>query len=177
MRQLMLLRHAKSSWEDRELPDHERPLSPRGWRAVAAVRDAMESLGLAPDLVLVSSAVRTRQTLQGLEPWAETPLIETLDSLYNAPAGLLLDHLRDVKETVRSVLLIAHNPGLHELAMQLVGAHAMTFANADLRRLAEGYPSGALCEFSVPGQWRTLGESGGRLARFLCPKDLSVPTE
>ena len=56
--------------------------------------------------------------------------------------------------------------------MRLVGAHAMTFANADLRRLAEGYPSGALCEFTVTGPWGTLGEGGGRLVRFLAPRDL-----
>ena len=172
MRQLLLLRHAKSSWEDKELPDHERPLNPRGRRAAAAMRDAMESLGLAPDLVLVSSSLRTRQTLEALEPWAEMPLIENMESLYNATAPALLQALRGVKETVRSVLLIGHNPGLHELAMRLVGAHAMTYANADLRRLAEGYPSGALAEFTVPGPWGTLDEGGGRLVRFVCPRDL-----
>jgi phosphohistidine phosphatase len=172
MRQLLLLRHAKSSWEDKELPDHERPLNPRGRRAAAAMRDAMENLGLAPDLVLVSSSLRTRQTLEALEPWPEMPLIENMESLYNATAPALLQALRGVKETVRSVLVIAHNPGLHELAMRLVGAHAMTYANADLRRLAEGYPSGALTEFTVPGPWGTLDEGGGRLVRFVCPRDL-----
>ena len=136
------------------------------------MRDAMERLGLAPDLVLVSSAVRTVQTLAALEPWADTPLVERMASLYNAPCPLLLDTLRGVKETVRSVLLVAHNPGIHELAMSLVGAHAMTFANADLRRLAEGYPSGALTEFTVPGPWHGLGEGSARLVRFLCPRDL-----
>ena len=172
MRQLLLLRHAKSSWDDKELPDHERPLNPRGRRAAVAIRETMATLGLAPDLVLVSSAVRTRQTLEALEPWNDTPLVETVPRLYDATPTALLDTLHDVKETVRSVLMIAHNPGLHELAMQLVGAHAMTFANADLRKLAEGYPSGALCEFAVPGPWALLGDGGGHLVRFICPRDL-----
>ncbi len=172
MRQLLLLRHAKSSWDERELPDHERPLNPRGRKAAGAMRDAMARLGLAPDLVLVSSSVRTLQTLEAMEPWLDTPLVERMESLYNAPSSHLLDTLRDVKETVRSVLIVAHNPGLHDLAMTLVGAHAMTFANADLRRLAEGYPSGALSEFTVPGPWRSLGEGGARLVRFLSPRDL-----
>ncbi len=172
MRQLLLLRHAKSSWEDRELPDHERPLNPRGRQAATAMREAMATLGLLPDLVLVSSAVRTRETLEALEPWPETPLVEPLDALYNAPPAALLHALRAVNETVRSVLMVAHNPGLHELAMQLVGADAMTYANADLRRLGEGYPSGALAEFTVPGPWGSLGEGGGRLVRFICPRDL-----
>ena len=172
MRQLLLLRHAKSSWDDRELPDHERPLNPRGRRAAMAMRDAMERLGLAPDLVLVSSSVRTVQTLEALEPWADTPLVERMEALYNASASALLDTLRDVKETVRSVLIVAHNPGIHELAVTLVGTQAMTLANADLRRLGEGYPSGALSEFTVPGPWRALESGGARLVRFLCPRDL-----
>ena len=172
MRQLLLLRHAKSSWENRELGDHARPLAPRGRAAAMALREAMETLGLLPDLVLVSSALRTRQTAEALEPWPETPLIEPMDTLYLATAPVLLGILRGVAETVRSVLVVGHNPGLHELAMQLVGAHAMTYANPDLRRLAAGYPSCALAEFTVPGPWRALDEGGGRLVRFLCPRDL-----
>ena len=172
MRQLLLLRHAKSSWEDRELSDHARPLNARGRFGAASMRKTMEDLGLSPDLVLVSSALRTRQTLEALEPWADTPLVEPMDSLYLADAPALFKALRTVKETVRSVLLVGHNPGLHELAVRLVGAHAMTYANADLRRLAESYPSGALAEFSVPGPWGALDEGGGRLVRFVCPRDL-----
>jgi phosphohistidine phosphatase len=175
MRQLLLLRHAKSSWDNKELPDHERPLSPRGRAAAALVREAMSNLGLAPDLVLVSSALRTRQTLEVLEPWSETPLVEPMDSLYNAPAPLLLQTLRKVPETVRSVLLLGHNPGLHELAVRLIGQQAMSYSNADQRRLAQSYPSGALAEFTVPGPWGTLDDGGGRLVRFLCPRDLSGP--
>ncbi len=172
MRQLLLLRHAKSSWDERDLPDHERPLNPRGRRAAAAMRDAMAQLRLNPDLVLVSTSKRTLETLDALEPWDDTPLVERMDTLYDAPASQLLDILREVKETVRSVMVVAHNPGIHELAMTLVGAHAMSFADASLRRLAEGYPSGALTEFTVPGPWRALNEGGGRLVRFLCPRDL-----
>ena len=172
MRQLMLLRHAKSSWENRDVADHARSLAPRGRLAAAALREAMEGLGLLPDVVLVSSALRTRQTAEALEPWSETPLIEPMDKLYLATAGQILGILRGVAETVRSVLVVGHNPGLHELAMQLVGAHAMTYANPDLRRLAAGYPSCALAEFTVTGPWRALDEGGGRLVRFLCPRDL-----
>jgi phosphohistidine phosphatase len=172
MRQLLLLRHAKSSWEDKKLSDHARPLNARGRTAAASMRNVMQDLGLAPDLVMVSSALRTRQTLEALEPWADTPLIEPMDSLYLADAPGLFRTLRSVKETVRSVLLVGHNPGLHELAIRLVGAHAMTYANADLRRLAEGYPSGALAEFTIPGLWSALDEGGGRLVRFIRPRDL-----
>ena len=88
------------------------------------------------------------------------------------PPPTLLAALQDAAETVRSILLVGHNPGLHELAMLLVGAHAMTLGNHDMRRLAEGYPSGALAEFSIPGPWRDLDEGAGRLVRFIAPRDL-----
>jgi phosphohistidine phosphatase len=140
------------------------------------MRSAMHDLGLTPDLVLVSSARRTLQTLEALAPWDDVPLVEPMDALYLASAHAILDVLHNVTETVRSVLVIGHNPGLHELAMVLVGAHGHIHPQpseaAMLQRLAEGYPTGALTEFSVAGPWGTLGEGSGKLLRFLAPSDL-----
>jgi len=172
MRQLLLLRHAKSSWDDPKLPDHARPLDRRGRNAAAAMRRAMRELGLSPDVVLVSSARRTLQTLEALEPWDDTPLVEPMDALYLATGKQLLQVLSGVAETARGVLLIGHNPGLHDLAITLVGAAGMALGTPAARRLAEGFPSAALAEFAVAGPWRQLPESGGRLLRFLCPNDL-----
>ncbi len=172
MRQLLLLRHAKSSWEDSTLPDHDRPLEQRGRLAAMRMRRAMHGLGLQPDLVLVSSARRTVQTLEALEPWDETPNVETMDGLYLAGVEQLLKILRATPGLVRSVLLVGHNPGLHELAVTLVGAHGMTQADENARRLAAGYPSGALAEFTVAVPWQLLGGGTGRLVQFVCPKDL-----
>lgn len=174
MRQLLLMRHAKSSWDDKQLPDHARPLNPRGRTAAAAMRAAMETLGLAPDLVLVSSALRTRQTLEALEPWAETPLIEPMDALYLADAPGLLKVLRGVTETVRSVLLIGHNPGLHELAQMLAGPRPNVASPDAARRMAEAFPTAALAEFAVPGPWWSLDSGGGRLLRFLTPREVEA---
>jgi phosphohistidine phosphatase len=110
------------------------------------------------------------------------PLVEPMDALYLASARSMLDVLHDVTETVRSVLLIGHNPGMHELAMILVGAQAFTqnalvphghFDAPDLlAKLSEGYPTGALAEFTIAGPWGTLGEGGGRLQHFVAPRDL-----
>ncbi|MBN8889123.1 MAG: phosphohistidine phosphatase [Rhodospirillales bacterium 70-18] len=176
MHQLLLMRHAKSSWDDPNLSDHARPLNRRGRAAAITMREAMRELGLAPDVVLVSSALRTLQTLEALEPWDDSPLVEPMDTLYLATPTQLLQALRAVSETTRSVLLLGHNPGLHELAMHLVGPQAMTLANPLTRRLAEGYPTGALVEFAIPGPWHVLDEGGGRLTRFLAPRDLPEPT-
>jgi phosphohistidine phosphatase len=173
------MRHAKSLWDDPKLSDHARPLNARGRAAAGAMRRAMRERGLLPDLVLVSSARRTLQTLEALRPWDETPLIEPMDALYLASARDMLDVLHNVTETVRSVLVLGHNPGMHELALTLVGAHAFSRpAEADrpmLARLAEGYPTGALAEFSIAGPWALLGEGAGRLQHFLTPRDLPDP--
>ena len=173
MRQLILLRHAKSSWDDPLLPDHARPLNARGRRAATAMAAAMRDLGLSPDVVLVSSARRTLQTLEAISPFADSPLIEPMDDLYLAPWQRLLEVLRRSPETARSVLLIGHNPGLHDLALALAGPAAMTGTTAvAARRMAEGFPTCSLAECVIATPWRDLAESGGRLVRFLVPADL-----
>lgn len=110
--------------------------------------------------------------MQALGPWDDTPLIEPMDTLYLASGAQMLAVLQGVAETARSVLLIAHNPGMHELAMMLTGAAAMRQDTPTTRRLAEGFPTGALAEFSIAGHWWQLDQGGGRLLRFLLPRDL-----
>jgi phosphohistidine phosphatase len=172
MRQLLLLRHAKSSWDEAMLSDHARPLNARGRQAAAAMAEHMRELGLAPDIILVSSARRTLQTLEALQPLEGSPIIEVMDDLYLAPWPRLMETLRTMPETARSVLLIGHNPGLHELGLALMGPAGVALGSSHTRRLAEGYPTGALAEFTIAGAWRQLQDGGGRLVRFLAPRDL-----
>jgi phosphohistidine phosphatase len=177
MRQLLLLRHAKSSWDDPRLSDHARPLNARGKRAAQAIAEAMHTLGLVPDVVLVSSARRTLQTLEALTPIEGGPIIEPMDELYLAPWPRLLELLRGVPETARSVLLVGHNPGMHELAMALAGPAGMAAPSEGgpmAQRLARGYPTGALAEFTIASAWRMLEPGSGRLVRFLAPGDLAT---
>ncbi len=168
MRQLLLMRHAKAA---AAADDPARPLNPAGRFAALAMRSVMRDLRLVPDLVLVSPSRRTLETLEALEPWDDTPLIEPLDSLYLATAPRLLAILNEVAETVRSVLLIGHNPGLAELARVL--AVDATADREAARRLAEGFPTAALVEFAVPGPWGLLGPSAARLVRMIRPRDLA----
>ncbi len=178
MRQLLLLRHAKSSWDDSAQSDHARPLNPRGRLAAAAMRDLFRNLSLTPDVVLVSSARRTRQTLDALAPWDETPIVEPMDGLYLATPAQIRAIISGVAETVRSLMIVGHNPGLHELAMTLTGAHALSSNGHMANQLAEGFPAGALAEFTVANSWQALGpqagsaEGAGRLVRFVKPRDL-----
>ncbi len=169
MHQLLLLRHAKSSWDDAKLADRDRPLNKRGRRTASAMRKAMLDLGLTPDVVLVSPSRRTQETLAALEPWDDTPLVEHMDTLYLATVSQLLAVLREVNETVRSLMLIGHNPGMYELAVLLAGASA---ANEATSRVTAGFPTAALAEFSVATQWQQLDVAGTRLVRFLTPRDL-----
>lgn len=172
MHQLLLLRHAESDLGDLTQADHARALNPQGHRQTGAIRQAMRDLGLVPDIVLVSSAVRALETLAGLEPWADAPLIEALDLLYLAPAPRLLSVLQNVAETARSVLVIAHNPGLHELAIAVAGEQAILGEDEPSRALAEGYPTATLAEFAVSGPWQQLQPGRARLLRLLRPRDV-----
>ena len=172
MRQLLLLRHAKSSQNDPTLPDHARPLSPRGERAAVAMAAEMRRLGLRPDVVLVSTSRRTMQTLAAFEPWDALPQTNSTDALYLAPAEDMLDILRLVSPDARCVLVVGHNPGLHELAMLLAGAEDGA-AQPHIRRMAEGYPSGSLTEFSLLASWHELRADTAQLMRFVRPSDLS----
>ncbi|HET6183816.1 MAG TPA: histidine phosphatase family protein [Acetobacteraceae bacterium] len=168
MRQLLLLRHAKAAQAATGQDDRDRPLNEAGRAAIAATRARMKELGLAPDLVLVSPSRRTMETLEGLEPWDETPLVEPVDALYLAPASGIRAVLNGVAETVRSVLLIGHNPGLHDFAASLHdGGPAPAPA---LEQLARGFPTAALAEFSVLGPWWQLDARRARLVRFLSRK-------
>ncbi len=180
----MLMRHAKAApalrfGTEAEQSDHARPLNAAGHAGAAAMRAAMLQHGLSPDVILVSSARRTLQTLEELEPWEDIPLVEPMDLLYLATAPAILRILHGVSDTVRSAMVIGHNPGLHDLATSLLAGQA-TPAGSAAWRLADAFPTGALAVFTVPRQWRDLGRDPGevspcRLDRFLCPRDLSEP--
>ncbi len=171
MHQLILLRHAQALAGPPGLPDHDRPLAEEGRRAATAIGHAMHRAGLTPDVVLVSPALRAQQTLAAAAAWDEQPNVDTLPALYMATAAQLRDALRALPETVRSALVIGHNPGLHDLARSLAGAAS---DRPELRRLAAEYPTATLAEFLVTTAWRKLGPGAAALQRFLQPRDLRI---
>jgi phosphohistidine phosphatase len=165
---LYLLRHAKSSWSEPALPDEERPLAPRGHRDAKRVCEHLERLGIEPALVLCSTARRTRQTLELLQPALDdvTPVLIEAE-LYGATADELLERLRAVPDDVASVLLIGHNPGLQDLALLLATA------GAELSRLEAKFPTAALATLSLPkATWRQLSRADAVLDAFVVPKQL-----
>ena len=173
MHQLILLRHAKAVRGTAEVPDHERGLTPDGRRTAAAMGAAMRGLGLMPDVILVSSALRTQETLDALEPWEQDrPNIETIPGLYMASHLQIRDLLRELPETMRCVLVIGHNPGIHELAQSLAGKSGSESAKQKLARLVEDYPTASLTEFIITTPWHNIGGPGASLTRFIQPADL-----
>ena len=119
-RQLFVLRHAKSSWDEPGLDDHERPLAPRGHRAVKLLGDHLRDHGVEPEQVLCSSARRTRETLAGVNPTGER-LVEP--ELYSASCDAVIARLRQVPDGTGSVMLVGHNPAMQLLVLRLTGAN------------------------------------------------------
>ena len=167
---LYLLRHAKSSWSNHRLDDHDRPLAKRGRDAVKRLRRYLTEAHIAPELVLCSSARRTVMTLEGIAsalPAGADIEIET--GLYGAPSDRLLDRLHDVSQDVASLLLIGHNPGLEALASILIGG-----GDAELRqRLAAKFTTGALATLAFDGRWNDLAPADASLQAFVVPRELS----
>jgi phosphohistidine phosphatase len=161
-KQLELLRHAKSSWADPDLADHDRPLNARGRAAAALVGRHLHQETAPPDLVLCSSATRTRQTLKLLELGGKVQ-VKVEDDLYGAGSASLLARLKAVPATVGTVLLIGHNPGMEDLARLL---------DRDGLASVEKFPTAALAvlRFDI-GAWSELNPGTGHLATFFTPRD------
>jgi len=170
-RRIYLLRHAKSAWDDAAKDDHDRDLAPRGRQAAERMAAYCRAEGIAPALVLCSTARRTRETLARLVPHLSgAARIEFEEGLYLAAAEELLRRLRRVEDSLRSVMLIGHNPGMHELVLQLVGGGDA----AALQRLRGKFPTGALAEIAFAAErWRDIDTDRGRLLRFVVPRELS----
>ncbi len=171
MKTISLLRHAKSSWLDPGLADYDRPLSPRGRKAAAAMGRFMAGTGVRPDLILCSTAARTRETLEiVLDAQPEKPRVDYRNDLYLATGAALLASLRALPDGIAHVMLIGHNPGLHALALDLYGAGE----RQAMLRLARKFPTGALARIAVDiTHWRKLHVGEGRLETYVTPRMLA----
>jgi phosphohistidine phosphatase len=161
LNRLLLLRHAKSSWDDPTLADHDRPLAPRGRTAARRIGKHLRREGVRVSLVLCSSARRARETLDLVGPEGA---IEIEPELYGASAEQLLARLQRVSDEVDSVMLIGHNPGIGDLAAALAGRPD---------DLAVGkFPTGALATLTAAGPWRALNPGCAELKALVRPREL-----
>ncbi|HLY49999.1 MAG TPA: histidine phosphatase family protein [Solirubrobacteraceae bacterium] len=161
-RRLLLLRHAKSSWDDPALPDHDRPLAARGRKAAKLIGEHIRQQGVPVALVLCSSARRARETVELVDP---PGAIQVERELYAASADQLLERLRRLSSDMEVVMLVGHNPAIQELAV------ALTQGSSDLA--GRKFPTAALATLSVPGPWQTLSPGQTGLVAFVTPKQLA----
>jgi phosphohistidine phosphatase len=160
------MRHAKSSWADPDVADHDRPLNARGRLAATLVGSHLRQVGPPLDLVLCSSAVRARQTLELLQV-TDDRHIRIEDQLYGASPVGLLARLRMLPDAIGSVLVLGHNPGIEELA---------TMLDRDGPASAQKFPTAAVARLRLPiATWTDLDWGLGWLEEFVIPRDLLLP--
>ena len=157
---LYLLRHLKSSWDDPGLADRDRPLALRGLKAGKKMARHLRKTGVEAELVLCSPATRTRETLDAVRGAIGDPEVRFDERLYAASGRELLDVLRGVDFGVGSVLVIAHNPGLEDLAATLGGT------------VQEKFPTGALATLAFQCVWSELEPGSCELTAFVVPREL-----
>jgi phosphohistidine phosphatase len=161
MKTLLLLRHAKSSWDEASLRDFDRPLAQRGLGDAPRMGRALGERGPAPDLVLSSPAARARQTVELFLQSSGYDLAPQFDgSIYDASAGELMGLVRGLPDSAGCVLLVGHNPGFEYLASRLAAKQVRM-------------PTAALACIELPVEkWEDVEEEQGRLAWHLVPKQL-----
>lgn len=169
MKRLCLLRHSKAKRD--EGPDLERPLMKRGRKDASLIGTWLLRKSYIPGVVLCSPSRRTRETYdelrRHLDGIAEPHLLK---SLYLAPPSALMARIRSVPDSVETVLVIGHNPGLQKLAIRLAGPGSKAGA---VRKVGKKFPTSALAIFEADiGNWRELDESKTRLVRLVRAGDL-----
>jgi phosphohistidine phosphatase len=162
-RRLIVLRHAKSDWSD-DLPDHERPLAPRGIRDAPKLGRWLGDHGYVPDHVVCSTARRTRETWERVsEALPEEPSVEYDEDLYGAGPEEFLQAVRRTSDDVTTLALIGHEPGVSELTLRLAGD------GEDTRLVQAKFPTGAAAVLVTADTWADL--AAARLEAFFRPRD------
>lgn len=175
MPRLLLLRHAKSTWDDKAVEDYDRPLNARGRSAVAPMGQHMAAHGLAPQKILCSAARRTRETLAGLIPFFPDDLdVRLTRELYEAGEDRMIDQIRAHGGNARTLLVIGHNPGLQETAKAFIGSGNPLF----LEDLERKFPTSGLAVIDFPAvKWVDVELKTGRIVAFFRPRELHLVSE
>lgn len=164
LRELILLRHAKSDWKEETESDIDRPISPKGKKQARKVASWLHQNQLAPDLILISPAKRAQQTYRRICKECPTEA-QTLEKLYLAELDSLKSILAETPKEIKRLMIIGHNPGLEQLARFLT-THA---DDAEIQL----FPTASLAHFVLPEDWSHLEAGDGKLQQFIRPKDIA----
>jgi phosphohistidine phosphatase len=172
MPRLLLLRHAKSSWDDVQATDFDRPLSSRGRRAAPLMGRHIALHRLVPQRILCSSSRRTRETLAGILPYLADDLdVRLTRDLYLSSEDRYVDIIRAQGGTARTLLVIGHNPALQETSLTLVGQGNPTL----LHDMREKFPTAALAVIDFEAKtWIDVEPETGRIVAFFRPRELQA---
>lgn len=160
---MLLMRHAKSDYPE-GVPDHDRPLAPRGIREAGLAGDWLRADARAVDAVLCSTATRARQTLDNTR--IEAP-VRFSDRLYGATPGTMIEEIGATADDVATLLVIGHEPTMSGLALLLADDGTDTTV---LERISVKFPTSAIAVLAVPGAWEGLEPGGAALTGFEIPR-------
>lgn len=167
---LYILRHAKAETGRPSQDDHQRGLNERGIEACDIMGKYMVRHGIVPDRVLCSTAERAYNTWARVqEAYKESPPVEYSEQLYLASANEVLKHVAHTPENVKSLMVVGHNPGLHQLCLKL----ARTGDEKLLDVLMLKFPTCALATLNYDGKWTDIPSARCELKGFITPKMLS----
>ena len=170
MKTLLLLRHAKSSWDSPGGRDFDRPLAPRGRRTAPLIGGHLRDRQLLPDLVLCSTARRARETYDLMVPAVGGAAIQFEQALYLASPAMLLRLVQATPPAIERLLVVGHNPGLQQFAALLAG----TGDAAARERVQAKFPTAGLAVLTFPvAGWNEIAPGAGRLESFVAPRDLA----
>jgi phosphohistidine phosphatase len=171
---LSILRHAKAIEGDRIHGDFDRVLSRRGEQAARTLGAWMQRHAVAPDLVLSSPSARTRQTCElAFGEFTMQPHMIFEEQLYLATCGQLMARIRKVRSDVSHLMLVGHNPGLHDLARDLISSGP----NGLRAELDAKLPTGGLVVLELGGAFGEIAPGTARLIDFIKPKSLAADRE
>lgn len=164
-RSIVLLRHAKADWPD--VADHDRPLADRGRKDAPAAGEWLAGHGIAPQLALCSTAVRTRETWRLVAPHLpHRPRTLYEDRLYDASPGEIVAVVNEVPDETQDLLVVGHNPGMHAVADLLAADSEDAEAAAGLSR---GFPTSGIAVIRFVGSWKSVEPGVGTLSSFWGP--------
>ncbi len=172
MKRLSLLRHAKSGWDDAVTRDFDRPIGDRGRRGSTVMGDYAASIGLDPDHIIASPAVRVTETLDLFLPAAGLDAIEPHwdRRIYLASSATLFDCVSELPDSADHVLLSGHNPGMEDLILELVPDDG----SSPLRDIIEEkYPTAALATLEIAiDRWADIAPRSAALVALKRPRDI-----
>lgn len=169
MANLILMRHAKSSWKTDAATDFERPLNGRGKRDAALMAQWVATEVPHPEFIMSSPSERTSQTVFVVCANLEYPpeRVHWENSVYEASMGTLLKLLRGLPDDTQTTMLVGHNPGLEELTIFLCGA------GIPVPEGTKAFPTAAVAQLRIDVPWSELDRGCGQLVQLVRPKELS----